>query len=200
MSKWKRVIREELSSFHGRLILARLLLLPVPPHSGRRLRAMILRRIGGLSIGKSTLILGTPIIVGPGNPWKLLEIGEYVWLNIGVVFDLGARVVIEDEVAIGHQVRFLTNSHMIGGQVRRSRGTISAPICVKEGAWIGAGATLLPGVTVGAGSVVAAGAVVSQDVPPNVLVGGVPAKVIRHLDEDVEISEGQLANLSLEEQ
>lgn len=50
-------------------------------------------------------------------------------------------------------------------------------------AWIGAGATILPGVTVGENAVVAAGAVVSRNVPANTVVGGIPAKIIRTINE-----------------
>jgi acetyltransferase-like isoleucine patch superfamily enzyme len=56
------------------------------------------------------------------------------------------------------------------------------PIKIGEGVWIGARATILPGVTIGAGSVVAAGSLVTKDMPANVLIAGVPAKVIRELE------------------
>ena len=46
--------------------------------------------------------------------------------------------------------------------------------------WIGSNATILPGVTIGDGAIVAAGAVVAKYVPPNTVVGGVPAKIIKH--------------------
>lgn len=58
------------------------------------------------------------------------------------------------------------------------------PILIKRNAWIGAGATILPGVTIGENSVVAAGAVVSKDVPDNVVVGGVPAKILKEIGHD----------------
>jgi acetyltransferase-like isoleucine patch superfamily enzyme len=53
------------------------------------------------------------------------------------------------------------------------------PIIIKQNAWVGAGATILPGVTIGENAVVAAGAVVSKDVPANTVVGGIPARVIK---------------------
>jgi maltose O-acetyltransferase len=64
---------------------------------------------------------------------------------------------------------------------RRDERPPSAPIVLEENVWLGVRAIVLRGVTVGAGSVVAAGSVVSRDVPPRVLVGGVPARVIRQL-------------------
>ena len=58
---------------------------------------------------------------------------------------------------------------------------ILSPVVIRKNAWIGANATILPGVTVGENAIVAAGAVVSKDVPANTIVGGVPAKIIRHI-------------------
>jgi acetyltransferase-like isoleucine patch superfamily enzyme len=52
---------------------------------------------------------------------------------------------------------------------------------IEKGVWIAAGATIIGGVTVGENSVVAAGSVVTEDVPPNTLVGGNPARVIRSI-------------------
>jgi len=58
------------------------------------------------------------------------------------------------------------------------------PITVEDGVWIGAGAIILQGVRIGKCSVVGAGAVVTSDVPPHVLVAGVPARVVRQLKVD----------------
>ena len=55
-------------------------------------------------------------------------------------------------------------------------------VTIKKNVWIGMGAMICPGVTIGENSVVAAGAVVTKDVPDNVVVGGVPAKIIKTLD------------------
>jgi acetyltransferase-like isoleucine patch superfamily enzyme len=59
-------------------------------------------------------------------------------------------------------------------------------VYIKKGAWIGAGAILLPGVTIGEYSLVAAGAVVTKDVLPYTMVAGVPAKVIKELKEELD--------------
>ena len=64
---------------------------------------------------------------------------------------------------------------------------LPAPIHIGKRVWIGSNATVLPGVTIGDGAVVAAGAVVTRDVPANTVVGGVPAKVIRHIHEEETI-------------
>ena len=57
---------------------------------------------------------------------------------------------------------------------------VTAPITICDGVWIGARAIILPGVTIGEGAVVAAGAVVTKDVEPFTVVGGNPAKFIKH--------------------
>ena len=59
----------------------------------------------------------------------------------------------------------------------------SKPITIKKNCWICSSATIIGGVTVGENSIVAAGAVVTRDVPPNSIVAGVPAKVVREIDE-----------------
>ena len=58
---------------------------------------------------------------------------------------------------------------------------LPAPIVIGDKVWIGANATVLPGVTIGKGAIVAAGAVVTRDVPPNTIVAGVPARVVREI-------------------
>jgi maltose O-acetyltransferase len=62
----------------------------------------------------------------------------------------------------------------------------AAPVRIGNDVWIGGNVTILPGVTIGNNVVVAAGAVVNKDVPDNSLVGGVPAKLIRELENDVD--------------
>jgi acetyltransferase-like isoleucine patch superfamily enzyme len=73
----------------------------------------------------------------------------------------------------------VTTNHQLEPSERRN--TISKPITIKENAWIGVAATVTSGVTVGENSVVAAGAVVTDDVPPNTVVAGVPAKAVKDL-------------------
>ena len=88
-------------------------------------------------------------------------------------------IIIEDNVLIGPKVNLVTENHPLDPADRKS--LVCQSIVVKYNAWIGAAATILPGVTIGENAVVAAGAVVTSDVPPNTVVGGVPAKVIKTL-------------------
>jgi acetyltransferase-like isoleucine patch superfamily enzyme len=79
-------------------------------------------------------------------------------------------------------VRIISSGHPLD-PARRRRQVTAAPIVVGRNVWIGAGATVLQGVTIGDEAVVAAGAVVTGDVPPAVLVTGVPARVARSVAE-----------------
>jgi maltose O-acetyltransferase len=69
---------------------------------------------------------------------------------------------------------------------RRQKMAQGMPVTIGNDVWIGGNCTILPGVTIGNNVVVAAGAVVTKDVPDNCLVAGVPAKVIRKLDNNLD--------------
>jgi maltose O-acetyltransferase len=179
-SKIRQLLREEFAGIHLRLLMARILLAPLPIHVGGRLRAMILRLIG-FQIGRGTIMAGMPTITLDGNTYKKLVIGEGCWINIGCLFDLGAEIRIGNKVAIGHGVLVLTRSHEVGTSRQRAFTLITKPVNIGSGVWLGSRSTILPGVTIGAGAIVAAGSVVHQDVAPNTLVAGVPARAIKQL-------------------
>lgn len=112
---------------------------------------------------------------------KNIHVGKHVFINMGCKFQDQGGIFIGDGTLIGHNVVLATLNHAMSPQ---ERGTmIPAPIHIGENVWIGSNATILPGVTVGDGAIVAAGAVVTKDVPGNTIVGGVPARVLRRVDE-----------------
>jgi len=117
-------------------------------------------------------------------PW-LVRAGRNVSINRGTEFypDLFSRsaVVLEDRVRIGPNARFHASGHDLGDPSFDTH--VGGSIVVREGAWIGAAALILPGIEVGAGAVIAAGAVVTKSVPPRTVVGGNPARTIRTLDD-----------------
>jgi acetyltransferase-like isoleucine patch superfamily enzyme len=105
------------------------------------------------------------------------RIGKNVFINHDCTFlDIGG-ITIEDDVLIGPKVSVITESHPLNPAERKA--LLVKPVVIKQNAWIGAGAIILPGVTVGENAVVAAGAVVSKDVPANSVVAGIPAKVVK---------------------
>ena len=136
----------------------------------------ILSEILGQNIDSSTTVLA-PFSTNFG---KHTTIGKNVFINHGCSFlDLGG-ITIEDDVLIGPQVKLVTENHPVDPSNRKSLDLKS--IHIGKNVWLGAGAIILPGVTVGENSIVAAGAVVTKDVPSNTIVGGVPAKFIKHID------------------
>ncbi|RUX83386.1 sugar O-acetyltransferase [Mesorhizobium sp. M7A.F.Ca.CA.001.07.2.1] len=111
-----------------------------------------------------------------------IRVGRNVFINQNCTFyDLGG-LDIADDVMIGPNVSLITSGHPLEPSRRRAF-TTAKPVVIERNVWIAAGATVIGGVTVGENSVVAAGSVVTRNVPPNTLVGGNPANVIRSIAE-----------------
>lgn len=96
------------------------------------------------------------------------------------------EVWIGDNVMIGPNTLITTVGHPLTPMGRRKHLGIAKPVRIGNDVWIGGNVTILPGVTIGNNVVVAAGAVVTKDIPDNSLVGGVPAKLIKKIENDVE--------------
>ena len=96
-------------------------------------------------------------------------------------------VHIEDNVFVGHNVTFINDLYPRAtnpdGSIQTEDDWELVETFVKKGASIGSSATILAGVTIGENAIVGAGAVVTKDVPPNTVVAGVPAKVIKTIEK-----------------
>lgn len=105
-------------------------------------------------------------------------------------------VVIEDNVFIGHGVMFINDSYpratTAQGDLQTDADWSVEPTVIKKGASIGSGATILCSTNIGENAIVGAGSVVTKDVPPNAIVAGNPAKVLRYIDQ---ITEGSIAHI-----
>jgi acetyltransferase-like isoleucine patch superfamily enzyme len=92
-------------------------------------------------------------------------------------------VAIEDDVFIGHGVTFTNDRYpratSEGGTLQTEKDWTVEFTLVRKGASIGSGATILPNLTIGEKAIVGAGSVVTRDVPPNAVVAGNPARVLR---------------------
>lgn len=101
-------------------------------------------------------------------------------------------VVIEDNVFIGHGVTFTNDTYpratTSDGALQTEADWKVEPTVIRKGASIGSGATLLCNVTIGENAIVGAGSVVTKDVPPNAIVAGNPAKVLRLIESKGEVS------------
>ena len=133
-------------------------------------------------------VIGKPVDEGFGlfPPFytdfgKNIMVGKNVFINAGCKFQDQGGIFIDDGALIGHAVVLATLNHDMAPEKRQALHP--APIHIGKGVWIGANATVLAGVTIGDHAVVAAGAVVTKDVPARAIVGGVPARFIKYIDE-----------------
>jgi acetyltransferase-like isoleucine patch superfamily enzyme len=140
-------------------------------------------RAAGVRIGEGSVFAGRVWIGGGARPQENLTIGRRCFINDDVRLDTLAPLSVGDHVDIGHGVAVITSTHELGRGERRAGRNAAAPVVIGRGSWICAGAMILPGVTVGDRAVVAAGAVVTTSVAPDTLVGGSPARQLRHLEE-----------------
>lgn len=120
-----------------------------------------------------------------------IHVGTGCFINYNCTFLDVAPITLGDGVWIGPNVTMATPCHPFIAEERLPQQypdgfhdlEYAKPIVIEEKCWICASATIVGGVTIGKGSIVTAGSVVVRDVPPNSIVAGVPAKVIREIDE-----------------
>ena len=108
-------------------------------------------------------------------------IGDHT--RIGLHNTIIGPVTIGSHVNLAQGITVTALNHNFSNTSRRidQQGVSTQVVTIADDVWIGANAVILPGVTIGKHSVVAAGAVVTRDVPPNSIVAGVPAKIIKEL-------------------
>ncbi len=142
------------------------------------MRARLLK-LGGAKVGKGAMVRQGARFGGFN-----LSIGEFASIGSCCHLDSDGRITMGSYAALSPKVVIVTASHSLDGTLRRTGEKAKClPVTIGDGAWVGCGSIVLPGVTIGRRSVVAAGAVVHRDVPDNALVAGVPAKVVRILED-----------------
>ena len=140
----------------------------IPFHNAR---IICYRHLLRVSIGKRTSIhRGCRLYHPPG-----IRIGDHSVINRNVLLDGRMGLIIGDNVSISEGTAIFTLEHDPNSPEFANRG---ATVSIGHRVFIGARALILPGVTIGEGAVIAAGAVVTRDVPPYIIVGGVPARPI----------------------
>ena len=150
-----------------------------------------LRVAPDVKLGKNVRLFGFVNLYG-------CEIGDDVKIGTFVEIQKGAKignrckisshtfvcegVTLEDEVFVGHNVTFTNDRHpraTANGALQTEADWVCLPTLVKRGASIGSGVVLLCGITIGENALIGAGSVVTRDVPPNTVVAGNPARVMK---------------------
>lgn len=145
------------------------------------------------SIGAYSHVRGE-LLIGPRGA---LSIGDFCFVGPGSKIWAQYHIEIGRNVLISHNVDIHdSNSHSLNWEARRTeaemlfrdfvtssgKGVKTATVHIEDDVWVGFKATILKGVRVGARSIIAAGSLVTKDVPPDTLVAGSPAKIVRSLD------------------
>ena len=128
--------------------------------------------------------IGKRVVFYP-NIWvftgRNLVLGDDVDLATGILITTDGGVSIGDRTLVGYGTKILSSNHNVPKLPNRifDSGHTKAPVVIKNDVWLGANCIILPGVTIGEGAIIAAGSVVTKNVPANVFVGGIPAKIIK---------------------
>lgn len=132
----------------------------------------------GHEIGKGTKV------VGPVEWHGKMKIGEDCWIGKNCRINGNGTVSVGSRCDLGPEVTFQTGGHQIGRMERRAGEGIVFHQFIGNGVWIGGRSTICNNTVVGDGCVIAGCACVVKNVEKNMLVGGVPARIIRRLDDD----------------
>lgn len=133
--------------------------------------------------------VGRDVCLCPGfmcDSGKNIHVGNQFLANYNVTILDIMPVHIGDFVMIGPNTLITTVNHPLTPKGRREHLGIGKPVTIGDDVWIGGNCTILPGVTIGNNVVIAAGAVVTHDVPDNCVFGGVPAKKIKDIEDDIQ--------------
>jgi acetyltransferase-like isoleucine patch superfamily enzyme len=135
--------------------------------------------------GRPRIDLGQHCRLGAGTFFETvggaIRLGRNVRINAGCILVAYSQIVIGDECLIGEYVSIRDADHgSEPGSPMRLQPHRSAPIRIGNDVWIARGVVILKGVSIGDGAIIAANSVVTRDVPPMAVVGGIPAKLLKH--------------------
>lgn len=138
----------------------------------------------GCEIGEDTKIGAFVEIQKNATVGKNCKVSSHTFICEGVT--------IEDNVFIGHGVTFINDSYpratTADGQLQTEQDWKVERTVVKKGASIGSGTTILANIVIGENAIVGAGSVVTREVPPNTIVAGNPARVLRSINPNERIA------------
>lgn len=145
-----------------------------------------------ISIGTHITLLGCPDKKTRLTVWSDkkgidgIVIGDHVLISPGVRISAADSITIADSCMIASNV-YITDADWHGIYDRSMQPGETARVVLHKNVWVGDSVIICKGVTIGANSIIGAGAVVTNDIPENVIAGGNPARVIKHLDPDKNI-------------
>jgi acetyltransferase-like isoleucine patch superfamily enzyme len=150
---------------------------------GRDVRLSKFINLYGCEIGDETKIGAFVEIQKNAVVGKRCKISSHTFICEGVT--------IEDNVFVGHSVTFINDSYprattAEGGLQTEADWKVERTL-VKKGASIGSGSTILSNISIGENAIIGAGSVVTKDVPANSIVAGNPARLLRQIDETLEV-------------
>ncbi len=152
----------------------------VPGRVGIAIRYVVVRR-SSRSCGRLVAVFETAFL----RNLDRIEFGDNVSIHPMCYLEGDGGLSIGSDVSIAHGVTIMTTEHdyEVAGMKMRDAPVKHAPVVIGSDVWIGAGVKILAGVTIGDHVVIGAGAVVTRDIPSHSLAVGVPARVIRNLDD-----------------
>jgi maltose O-acetyltransferase len=156
----------------------------LPGHAKKSMLGRFRTWVAGNCLGSAGKSIAVGQLVDFGNG-RNIHLGNNAGIGNYSVVKGSAQIVIGDNVTMGPGVMILSSSHEF--KYINSMWTdadVSRPIVIKGDCFIGAGSLILAGVTIEMGVVIAAGSVVTQSIPSGMVVGGVPAKVLRQLSSE----------------
>lgn len=151
---------------------------------GRNVKLSQFVNLYGCEIGDETKIGAFVEVQKNATIGKRCKISSHTFVCEGVT--------IEDNVFIGHGVMFINDSYpraTTEGKLQTEADWKVERTVIKKGASIGSGATILSNVTIGENAIVGAGSVVTKDVPASGIVAGNPARLLRYIEQTLEVAE-----------
>lgn len=119
---------------------------------------------------------------------KHIRVGKRFFANFGFTVLDEAYVTIGDDCFIGPNVSIYTACHSTDPVERNTRDEWARPVSIGNNCWIGGSVTILPGISIGEGCTIGAGSVVVKDIPAHCIAAGNPARIIRKLHTDEDLS------------
>ena len=149
----------------------------IPYNLGNKLRRMVLKKLIH-DMDDSTSFSTDVKLLCP----QKISLGENVGIANNVILDCRGSVKIGNDTIIGFETVILTSTHQHKNKKVpiKNQGMYRKSITIGNDVWIGARTIIMPGVTINNGAIIGANSVVTKDVPPNAIMGGVPAKLIKY--------------------